>query len=84
MVAELALSLMLLIGAGLLIRSFVRLQSVEPGFNPDRVLTMQVVIGVAEIPAARSGQSSFFSQVEDRLGRLPGRRRSWDTYRRSR
>ena len=70
-VGELALSLMLLIGAGLLIRSFVRLQSVAPGFNPDRVLTMQVIVNGPKYrkPGA---VTQFYEQVEDRLGRLPG------------
>jgi putative ABC transport system permease protein len=41
-VAQVAISFMLLIGAGLMIRSFVKLQSVQPGFNPERLLTMRL------------------------------------------
>jgi putative ABC transport system permease protein len=41
-IGEVALSLMLLIGAGLLIRSFVRLQGVSPGFNPSQVISMRL------------------------------------------
>jgi hypothetical protein len=41
-IAELAISLTLLSGAGLLLRSFVRLVNVPPGFNPDKVISMQV------------------------------------------
>ena len=43
-IAELALSVMLLIGAGLLVRSFWRLQQVSPGFNADRVLTLELTM----------------------------------------
>lgn len=70
-VSELALSLMLLIGAGLLIRSFVRLQSVPPGFTTDHVLTMEVD---AAGPEYREDKPviSFYREVESRVARLPG------------
>ena len=69
-IAELALSLMLLVGAGLLVRSFVRLTAVEPGFRTDHVLTMNV-----SLPATRySGQKDvqFFTEVGRRIRTLPG------------
>jgi len=69
-VAELALSLMLLIGAGLLIRSFARLGSVPPGFNPDRALTMQVVVNGPRYQKP-GAMRQFYALVEDRLSSLP-------------
>jgi hypothetical protein len=70
-VSELALSLMLLIAAGLLIRSFVRLQSVPPGFTTDRLLTMQVV---ASDPKYRDGKAAanLFQQIDARVAHLSG------------
>jgi predicted permease len=69
-VSELTLSLMLLIGAGLLLRSFVRLQNVPPGFTTDRVLTMEV--GTAG-PKYNDGKarSNFYKEVESRVAHLP-------------
>jgi len=70
-VSELTLSLMLLIGAGLLIRSFVRLQSVPPGFTTDHVLTMEVA---ATGPKYREDKPvvNFYKEIENRIGHLPG------------
>jgi predicted permease len=70
-VSELTLSLMLLIGAGLLLRSFVRLQNVPPGFTTDRVLTMEVgAVG----PKYDHGEAriNFYKEVESRVAHLPG------------
>ena len=70
-VSELALSLVLLIGAGLLIRSFIRLQSVPPGFTTDNVMSLQVVVSD---PKYRDDKitANFYREVESRIAHLPG------------
>lgn len=70
-VAELSLALVLLIGAGLLVTSFYRVLRVNPGFAPERVLTMDLSLTDARYPAARQ-KSEFFSQVLRRVESLPG------------
>jgi putative ABC transport system permease protein len=68
---EIALSLMLLVGAGLLVRSFARLQNVSPGFNPDHVISMLVSANGLKYkedkPIIR-----FYQDVRDRIRNLPG------------
>ena len=73
-VSELTLSLMLLIGAGLLIRSFVRLQSVPPGFTTDHVLTMEVVAAGRKYQNDKNDKPiiNFYREIESRVGHLPG------------
>lgn len=68
---ELALSLVLLIGAGLLIRSFIRLQSVPPGFTADKVLSMQVVVSDPKYHDQKV-LAGFYREVENRITHLPG------------
>ncbi len=69
--SEFALAFMLLIGAGLMIRSFVALQSVDPGFNPHHVLSM--VVSVAGSNEAETGRRAvFYRQLLDRVRTLPG------------
>jgi predicted permease len=67
---EVALALVLLAGAGLLVRSFERLLSVDPGFRPTGVVTAQVFTGARHGPPDRS--RLFFTSVLDRLRALPG------------
>jgi predicted permease len=74
-VSELALSLMLLIGAGLLIRSFMRLQSVPPGFTTDHILSMQVTVTGPKYYMAEEPIARFFQSVEDKIQHLPGVKR---------
>jgi predicted permease len=74
-VSELALSLMLLAGAGLLIQSFVRLRAVPPGFATDHILSMQVAVDDPKYKKGQFGSEAagrFFRDVMDRIGHLPG------------
>jgi putative ABC transport system permease protein len=70
-VAEIALSLVLLTGAGLLVRSFLQLQRVEPGFVPQRAVTMQLLLPGARYPEDED-QIRFFRQVHERMTASPG------------
>jgi putative ABC transport system permease protein len=77
-VAEIALALVLLVGAGLLMKSFARLQSVNAGFNPQNVLTMEVSLPESKYPRPTPGTSGpdsrgvFFAEALRRINRLPG------------
>jgi len=70
-VAEMALALTLLTGAGLLIKSFARLQGVDPGFDPDRLLTFNLSLPPARYPSD-TAQAAFFDQVLPALAAVPG------------
>lgn len=69
-VGELAMAMMLLIGAGLTIGSFLRLQRVDTGFDPEGVLTVQVELPSTEYPPER--RNIFYSEVLTRIAGLPG------------
>ncbi len=79
-VAEMALALALLVGAGLMIRSFLRLQTTDPGFNPQNLLTMRLLmvsgkyIRPAEVGSGNSGREAavFLGQAIKRIEATPG------------
>jgi putative ABC transport system permease protein len=70
-ILEVALSLVLLVGAGLLIRSFMRLRHVDTGLDPRGVLTMQVALPTSRY-ANPAQQAAFYDQVLERVKSLPG------------
>jgi len=70
-VFESAIAVLLLIGAGLLIRSLVALQNVDPGFDPNNVLTLRVDLPPQKYNTPEK-TSNFFEQLETRIAGLPG------------
>jgi putative ABC transport system permease protein len=70
-VGEIALAMVLLLGAGLMIRSFGKLLAVEPGFDPENVLTMQVWLPESRY-AERIKIATFYEQALERISALPG------------
>ncbi len=76
-VSEIAFSIVLLAGAGLLLRSFWRVLEVRPGFNPSHLTTVQIWIPVANDPAndpyaAEEKRAAFLQEVYRRVSVLPG------------
>jgi putative ABC transport system permease protein len=69
-VAEIALSVVLLLGAGLLLRSFLNVQRVDLGFEPKNVLTMRLTLPRERYPGEAAG--AFFDRLVERIGELPG------------
>src|SRR5205814_4547351 len=70
-IAEVALALVLLVGAGLLMKSFIRLQNVNPGFESKNVLTMEVALPVLKYPRGKP-VADFYAEATRRIKVLPG------------
>ena len=81
-VAETALALMLLVGAGLLIKSFARLQSVNPGFSTENVLTAQIALPPLQVPRP-DGEARLLDTTYRQGPRPPGRERGGADYQRA-
>jgi predicted permease len=67
--SEIALSLVLLVGAGLMVKSFLRLTQVNPGFDPDRLLIFNIGLPLSADPAH---QASYYQEVVERIKSVPG------------
>ncbi|MGA2773588.1 MAG: ABC transporter permease [Bryobacteraceae bacterium] len=70
-VFEVALAMVLLCGAGLLLKSFLRMRGIDPGFRSDRILTLNVNLTLSQYPKPLD-QTRFFQQAIERIKVLPG------------
>jgi predicted permease len=70
-IAEVAVAMVLLAGSGLLIRSFVRMASLDPGFDPNGVLTLRIALPARKYPTGQS-RAAFYSQLLERAAAIPG------------
>ena len=70
-ISEIALTFVLLIGAGLMVRSFLQVQKVDLGFDPRNVLAMQINLPQSKYPEPRQ-RTEFFNQLTEKVGSLPG------------
>jgi putative ABC transport system permease protein len=70
-VVEVALALVLLVAASLLLKSFIRLQNVDPGFDPKNVLTMEVSLPLTKYPRGKP-VAEFYTELVRRVQALPG------------
>jgi len=70
-ISEVTLALVLLLGAGLLVKTFVRLRGVDLGFRSDRMLSLRIDLSKARYPDARA-QAAYFERVIEEIRKLPG------------
>lgn len=71
-VAQLVLTMVLLVGSGLLLKSFSTLRGVDPGFEPGGLVTFQVELPMVTKYPTQEGRERFFAELRRRLGALPG------------
>ena len=79
MAGQVAVALLLLIGSALMVLSFARLTRAEPGFDPENVLTLELVLPAGKYPGGRE-QNLFYDQVVERVRALPGVRNAASAY----
>jgi putative ABC transport system permease protein len=79
-VSEIALSLVLLVGAGLMINSFVRLQSVDPGFKSENLMTLHVTLRGSKYDEKHE-KRAFYREIVPRIEGIPGELGGWSPFR---